>query len=363
MSQVRSQKKWSQKWRQLKITTWNCYSLSRERYDYCKKLHYDVLALTELHNLQNKIPDSKLWITSEVAEKFKSGPKQGKCSDPATGVAIMLSPRMSQHFKDAGNVGTRIAWVRLAGPVCNIFIVTVYIPHKYRTEPSAQDTLAQLDALLVTVNKKDWIIITGDFNCQLRRNEDKYTGQWSMTSKHEKNGHDQEVFDLMRQYDLFAVGTKFKPNERLWSGKLRRYNATYLPKHVDRRPTKLDYCLVANRWKSCVEDCRVKWGTSLHRFGKKFDHGLLSTTWTWRIRTVKTSPPWLWCNEYRTVGRLRQRTTATFDERGKYGHRSLGTIYGQPLSTTIVWIPARHPINRAQKAESKVRWEGSLDQN
>ena len=180
----------------------------------------------------------------------------------------MLSPRMSQHFKDSGHVGTRIAWVRLAGPVCNIFFVAVYLPHKYRTEPSAQDTLAQLDALLATVNKNDCIIVAGDLNCQLRRNVEQCTGQWSMTTKNENFGHDQEVLDLMRQYDLFAIGTNFKPNERQWSGKPRRCNATYLSKHVDRRHTKLDYCLVANRWKSCVEDCRVKWGASLHRFGK-----------------------------------------------------------------------------------------------
>ena len=37
--------------------------------------------------------------------------------------------------------------------------------------------------------------------------------------------------------------------------------------------------------------CYVKWDTSLHRFGKKFDHGLLSTTWSWRVRTEKSSPP------------------------------------------------------------------------
>ena len=81
------------------------------------------------------------------------------------------------------------------------------------------------------------------------------------------------------------------PQQREWSGQLRRCNATYLPKHPARRPTKLDYCLVANRWKSSVENCCVKWGSSLHRFGKKFDHGLLSTQWSWRIRSKKSPPP------------------------------------------------------------------------
>ena len=165
----------------------------------------------------------------------------------------MLSPRMESHYRDSGHVGSRIAWVRFAGPVCNVFFVTVYIPHKYRTMPCAQDTIAQLDALLTTVNNNDFIIVAGDLNCQMRRNVDRRTGKWSMTSRNENIGHDTEVLDLIRQYDLFAIGTKFKPQERLWSGKLRRCNATYLPKHTERRPTMF-WLLTGGRaqWKSAV---------------------------------------------------------------------------------------------------------------
>ena len=94
------------------------------------------------------------------------------------------------------------------------------IPH-VPARACAQDTLAQLDALLATVNKNDCIIVTGDFNCQLRRNVQDCTDKWSMTSRNEDKGHDQEVLDLMRQYDLFTVDTKFEPRERTWSGKLR----------------------------------------------------------------------------------------------------------------------------------------------
>ena len=111
-----------------------------------------------------------------------------------------------------------------------------------------------------------------------------------MTRKNEKVGHDTEVLDLMRRFDLFAIGTKFMPRRRLWSGKLRRCNSTYLPKHEDRRPTKLDYILVPNRWKSSVRNCNVRWGASMHRFGKKFDHDLLKATWDWRLRVEKREP-------------------------------------------------------------------------
>ena len=98
-----------------------------------------------------------------------------------------------------------------------------------------------------------------------------------MTRKNEKVGHDADVLDLMSRFDLFDIDTNFKPCRKVWSGKLRRCNATYLPKYEERGSTKLDYILVSNRWKSSVWNCQVKWGSNMHRFGKKFDHGLLET--------------------------------------------------------------------------------------
>ena len=57
----------------------------------------------------------------------------------------MLSPKMAQKILEKGHVGTRIAWVRLKGPVCNLFYIVVYIPHKGRvTKPRAEDTIRQL---------------------------------------------------------------------------------------------------------------------------------------------------------------------------------------------------------------------------
>ena len=61
-----------------------------------------------------------------------------------------------------------------------------------------------------------------------------------------------------------------------------------MPKEKGRRPRKLDYLCVSNRWKSMVLNSDVKWGPSIHRFGQQFDHGLLSAKWRWKTKaTVK----------------------------------------------------------------------------
>ena len=277
--------KWSTKFFQAHIGVWNYWSLSNERFNYCSTLGYDILGLTELHNNQAKeLFKGRRWVCSAPAELDE----KGKSTDPAAGVAVMLSPRMASKVIGEGHVGTRIAWVRIAGPVCNIFYVVVYIPHKGRTQkPTAKDTIKQLRELLQTVRKSDCIIVAGDLNCQLQRNVENCTGKWCMTTRPNKNGHGNKILDLMRDHDLFAVGTLFKPKKKLWQGKQRVCNTTYMPKDETRRPTKLDYLCVSNRYKGMVIDAKVRWGPAIHRFGQQFDHGFLSAKWRWKTKKTK----------------------------------------------------------------------------
>ena len=199
----------------------------------------------------------------------------------------MLSQRMAAKILDSGHIGTRIAWVRLKGPVCNIFFIVSYIPHKGRTvTPQAGDTIEQLAKLLQTVRKSECVILTGDFNCQLQRNVQGCTGKWCMT-QHENKGHGNKVLDLMRTYDICAIDTYFKPKRKKWQDRYRHCNATYMQKDGRRRPTKLDYLCVSNRWKSMIINTETKWGPSIHRFGHQFDHALVSATWRWRTKKTE----------------------------------------------------------------------------
>ena len=170
--------------------------------------------------------------------------------------------------------------------MCDLFIAVPYIPHKGRKKaPYAEDTIQQLRELLKSVDKTTCIIIMGDLNCELQRNVENCTGKWCMT-KRKDNGHGEKILELMREFDLFAVDTLFKPARKAWGKekKMRCCNATYMAKNEERRPKKLYCILVSNRWKSMVKNAGTRWGPSLHRFDQKFDHGLLSVTWHWSIR-------------------------------------------------------------------------------
>ena len=123
-------KQWSIKDKDARIGFWNPWSYSNERHEFCKSLRYDILGLGELQNTQAKKQfQGSTWICNQEAKE-----KDGKCVDPAAGVAILLSNRMAKKTMSKGWVGTRIMWARIEGPVCNLFIIVTYTTQR-KSEP------------------------------------------------------------------------------------------------------------------------------------------------------------------------------------------------------------------------------------
>ena len=274
----KKKRSWNKNFTGISMACWNPWGISNERFNYCMAMNHDVLGLTELHNVHNKkLWRGKRWVTSADA---KIDELTGNSTDSASGVGILLSRRFAKLVLAKGHIGSRIVWVRLKGPVCPLLVVLVYVPHKYRkSTPRASDTLAQIDKLLSDseiIKPNDCIVLMGDFNCELQRNVKGCTGRWLMNQRPD-DGHSNQVLDLLRSHDLFAVDSMFRPKRKTigQGGKPRVCNATYLQKDASRRPKKLDYIFVSNRWKSSVTNSTTNWATAIHRFGKFFDHCLL----------------------------------------------------------------------------------------
>ena len=92
----------------------------------------------------------------------------------------MLSERIQKKFQDFGSEGERVCYVRIKGPVKNIFIIAVYLPHRARVAPCQDDTLKDVENVLCRVPQGDCICIMGDFNEQLEVNVQCRTGKWSV---------------------------------------------------------------------------------------------------------------------------------------------------------------------------------------
>ena len=65
-----------------------------------------------------------------------------------------------------------------------------------------------------------------------------------------------------------------------------------MPKVKSFSPSQIDYILVSARWSSSVKDCKVKWGISLKRFGRRaaYDHGLVRCLMKTQLCARKAKP-------------------------------------------------------------------------
>ena len=77
-NQTRSRKKRSKQWSNenpnLSMATWNTRSLTRERFQYCSNLGYDVLALTELWRSAPRYADGTVrWTYGEARINKETG--------------------------------------------------------------------------------------------------------------------------------------------------------------------------------------------------------------------------------------------------------------------------------------------------
>ncbi len=83
---------------------------------------------------------------------------------------MYYNKKNKKYVINDGKKGSRICWVRLNGKSKNYVIVSVYLPHSQRSNPSFQDTICELDNLLTYFNhnfSNDCLIICGDFNCKV----------------------------------------------------------------------------------------------------------------------------------------------------------------------------------------------------
>jgi len=260
----------------LKLATWNCGGLSFTIQEMCRELNYDALVLTETHD-QGKLASSRNFITADPVPE----------SDPYAGVAIMLSERMAKCIKHKGCYGSRIVFVEINADPCNLFLIGIYIPHIGRKRaPFAHDTICQLRQLLDKVSTSKCVVLLGDLNCKLGRDIENLTGKWCIHKKPNSNG--DKLLEVMRNYNLSAASTLFKPGKRRFSPS--RSNATYLPKDNAYKPSQIDYILISSRWATGIKDCKVKWGLSCQRWGRYYDHGMVVCSFVSKIQKVKTSP-------------------------------------------------------------------------
>ena len=126
------------------------------------------------------------------------------------------------------------------------------------------------------------ISLLGDLNYKMARNTTKLTGKWCVHPKSNQEG--EHFLDLMRKSKLVAISTFFQPPKH-------KTNATYLAKDPTYKPSQIDYVLISSRWATSITNSRVRWGISINRWGRLYDHGAIECTFRTKIKSKPTKKP------------------------------------------------------------------------
>ena len=164
--------------------------------------------------------------------------------------------------------------------MCDVCVIGVYIPHRFRKRaPFQQDTLEQLRLFADSLPPSMCRVILGDFNCKIGRKETgQICGAYSMHEESCIGG--LQLGDLMREQDLVATSTMFRPRKSLALG-----SATYINNRKVQKATQIDYIMITGRWKSAVQSSYGRWGPSIHIFGWRYDYEMLCTKLKFKVKS------------------------------------------------------------------------------
>ena len=253
----------------LKFGLYNCQGLSKVKKDLALSYNCDILCLTEVHSWREN--DENKTIYSDLPPK----------SDSWSGVALHLSPRVSKYVIDSGPIGSRITFCRLRGNITNYFIIGVYVPQRKRRNPNQAQFYDQLESLLEKIPKHDCVVLMGDFNSRLARNESGYVGRWCIHTRRDSGG--DRLLEVMRKFSLRCVSTYFQP-------KRRHSNATYMNIQPGKAPSQIDYILISSRWATGARNCKTAWGLPIAIHGRKYDHAFLTMSFKLRLQCDRRRP-------------------------------------------------------------------------
>ena len=126
----------------LTISGWNCNGLgpdfangSSSKTDAVMDGGTDIGCWVETHD---KVGESThLWLSSDPAP----------ATDSYSGAAISLSPAARRCLRTWGAIGSRLVWARLHTTTGNLLVVSHYIAHMFRENPSREDCFQVLEKM------------------------------------------------------------------------------------------------------------------------------------------------------------------------------------------------------------------------
>uniref|UniRef100_A0A670HPY9 Endonuclease/exonuclease/phosphatase domain-containing protein n=1 Tax=Podarcis muralis TaxID=64176 RepID=A0A670HPY9_PODMU len=252
------------------IGTWNVRTMNLGKLEVVKnemaRINIDILGISELK-----------WtgmgeFSSDDHHIYYCGQETRK----RNGVALIVNKRVAKAVLGCNLKNDRMISIRIQGRPFNITVIQVYAPTTGAEETEIDQFYEDLQHLIEVTPKKDVLLIIGDWNAKVGRQEIKgTTGKFGLGDQNEAG---QRLIEFCQENKLVITNTLFQQHKR------RLYTWTS-PDGQHRN--QIDYILCSQRWRSSIQSAKTRPGADCGS-----DHQLLIAKFKLKLKKVgKTTGP------------------------------------------------------------------------
>ena len=184
------------------------------------------------------------------------------------GVAIILSKEVKNSLMEYRAISDRIIYVRMRAAPVNISLYQIYAPTAAAEEETKDGFYLQMEQEIERVQKKDMLVVMGDYNAKVGRNlEGEVGGRFGLGDMNESG---ERVVNFCLENNLVITNTMFKHHQR----KMYTWNSP-----DGHTKNQIDYIMISKRFRKCVLNSRAYPGADCGS-----DHNLVGAELKLRFR-------------------------------------------------------------------------------
>lgn len=228
----------------IRIGTWNVRTMLRpgkmsEIVNELKNYKVDIAAIQEIRwkGAGEIVQDGFAFVYSGDNIQGRNG----------TGFFVMERLRKSiLHFKPMGG---RLSYLRIKTKPNNLSIVNAYAPTEESNEEEKDRFYEELESLCETIPKHDTMVLLGDFNAKIGKEDHVRAVAGKQTIHTRTNDNGTRLCDLAAALDMIVSSTKFKHKNA------HKITWTW-PGGSNMEGNQIDHILVKRRRASSIKDVR-----------------------------------------------------------------------------------------------------------